>query len=245
VLAGYGTLIAAHAAGLPIRLDTTVRQIDHGGARILIATDRGDIAARAVVVTVPTNVLAAGAIRFVPALPDKLAAAAGLPLGIANKLFLSLAGAVGEFPPDRHGLGHTDRTATGSYLMRPHGWPIIAGYFGGNLAAELERAGAEAMTEFALDELAGLYGGAIRGRLSFLAASSWVGDGLARGSYSYALPGHAGARAILAAPVENRLFFAGEACSARDFSTAHGGYLTGRAAAEAALGALAVQLPAG
>jgi monoamine oxidase len=62
---------------------------------------------------------------------------------------------------------------------------------------------------------------------------------LAGGSYSYALPGHAGDRAILARPVDNRLFFAGEACSPDYFSTAHGGYLTGRAAAEQALAALA------
>jgi monoamine oxidase len=63
---------------------------------------------------------------------------------------------------------------------------------------------------------------------------------LAQGSYSYALPGHAGDRAILARAVDNRLFFAGEACSPDYFSTAHGAYLTGRHAAEQALAALAV-----
>jgi monoamine oxidase len=36
----------------------------------------------------------------------------------------------------------------------------------------------------------------------------------------------------LAEAVDDRLFFAGEACSPHDFSTAHGGYLTGVAAAE-------------
>jgi monoamine oxidase len=238
VLAGYGTLIAAHAAGLPIERGTAVRQIDHGGRRIRLETERGEITAAAAIVTVSTNVLAAEGIRFLPALPDKLAAAAGLPLGVANKLFLAFSGAPEEFPADRHTLGHTDRTATGSYLIRPHGWPVLAGYFGGRLATELERAGAAAMAEFALDELAGLYGGGIRNRLRFLTASAWVGDLFARGSYSYALPGHAGDRAVLAAPVENRLFFAGEACSAHDFSTAHGAYLTGRVAAEGALTAL-------
>ena len=57
-------------------------------------------------------------------------------------------------------------------------------------------------------------------------------DPFARGSYSYALPGKAECRAVLAAPVDDRLFFAGEACSRNDYSTAHGGYLTGVAAAE-------------
>jgi monoamine oxidase len=42
--------------------------------------------------------------------------------------------------------------------------------------------------------------------------------------------------------VNERLFFAGEACSRRDFSTAHGAYLTGVAAAEQVL---AIRQPAG
>ena len=36
----------------------------------------------------------------------------------------------------------------------------------------------------------------------------------------------------LAAPIDSRLFFAGEACSQHDFSTAHGGWITGVAAAD-------------
>jgi monoamine oxidase len=245
VPAGYGTLIAAHGATLPIRLGAVVEAIDHRGADIAVVTGGGTLGARVVIVTVPSTMLAAETIRFAPALPDKLAAAQGLPLGIANKLFLAISDGIEDFPVDRHVLGHADRTATGGYLLRPHGWPMISGYFGGRLAAELERQGPQAMTAFALDELAGIYGAGLRGRLTFLAASAWVGDRFARGAYSYALPGHAGDRAVLAAPVDNRLFFAGEACSANDFSTAHGAYLTGRAAAEAAVAALANRRPAG
>jgi monoamine oxidase len=59
----------------------------------------------------------------------------------------------------------------------------------------------------------------------------------ARGSYSYALPGRADCRRALAAPIDDRLFFAGEACSEHDYSTAHGAYLTGVAAAEQAIAA--------
>ncbi|HXZ03074.1 MAG TPA: NAD(P)/FAD-dependent oxidoreductase [Stellaceae bacterium] len=239
VLEGYGTLIAAHGASLPTRLGTIVEAIDHRGTDVAVATNNGPLRARAAIVTVSSSVLAAEAIRFAPALPDKLAAAQGLPLGIANKLFLAIKNGVEDFPIDRHVLSHTDRTATGAYLSRPHGWPMISAYFGGRLATELERQGPQAMTAFALDELAGIYGAGIRDRVSFLAASAWAGDRFARGAYSYALPGHAGDRAVLAAPVDDRLFFAGEACSANDFSTAHGAYLTGRSAAQAAVAALA------
>ena len=57
-------------------------------------------------------------------------------------------------------------------------------------------------------------------------------DEFARGGYSHALPGHADARAALASSVDNRIFFAGEACSRHFFSTAHGAWETGIAAAE-------------
>jgi monoamine oxidase len=63
----------------------------------------------------------------------------------------------------------------------------------------------------------------------------WHADPFARGSYSYAKPGSAGCRAVLAAPVGGRLFFAGEACSPHFFSTAHGAYESGAAAAEQVL----------
>ena len=71
-----------------------------------------------------------------------------------------------------------------------------------------------------------------------LASTAWLQDPWARGSYSFALPGHADDRAVLAAPVDERLFFAGEATSPNFFSTAHGAWLSGITAAEAALASL-------
>jgi monoamine oxidase len=71
-----------------------------------------------------------------------------------------------------------------------------------------------------------------------LAATAWLQDPWSRGSYSFALPGHADDRAVLAAPVDDRVFFAGEACSPNFFSTAHGAWMSGITAAEAALAAL-------
>jgi len=135
-------------------------------------------------------------------------------------------------------VGSTTRRSTMSYQARPFGRPIIQCFFGGEFAAGMEREGFEAMAAFATDELAALRGNAIRKELTPLAASFWRTDEFARGSYSYARPGHAGDRAVLAAPVDNRLFFAGEATSLNFFSTVHGAYETGIAAAEAALNSL-------
>ena len=94
------------------------------------------------------------------------------------------------------------------------------------------------MFAFAAGELVRLFGSAVRKQLSPLAATAWLRDPWARGSYSYARPGHADDRARLAAPVDDRLFFAGEACSLNFFSTAHGAYETGTAAANTALTSL-------
>ena len=238
-LRGYGALLEAYGADLPVRRGCIVERIDHGGRTIRIVTNQGDISARAAIVTVSTNIIAAEGIRFHPALPDKLAAAAGLPLGIANKVFLGFAGAPESLPRDRHLTGRIDRVATGNYQLRPHGWPIISSYFGGLLATELERDGPAAMAAFAIDELVGLLGGEVRRLLTPIAHSAWVGDPFARGSYSCALPGHQGDRARLAAPVDRRLYFAGEAYAGEFFGTAHGAYLTGVAAAEQAMAAVA------
>ena len=229
-------MIAAHAAGVPVVLDCPVRRIDRSGRRLRVETVDGAIAADAAIVTLPTALLARESIVFTPAVPDKAEAAAGLPLGLADKLFLSLSGAE-EFEQDSRLFGRTDRSRTAAYHMRPFGRPQIEAYFGGSLAAELEAGGACAFLDFAVAELTGLFGSDFARRVTLLAIHAWGADPFARGSYSHALPGKAESRAALAAPVDDRLFFAGEACSRSDFSTAHGAYLTGIAAADQAIAA--------
>jgi monoamine oxidase len=231
---GYGRLFEALAEGLPIAYATAATHIDHHGAGIAIETSRGTVRAARVIVAVPSAIIAEERLVFDPPLPDKLTAAAGLPLGLADKLFFHFDGDA----PERFLIGSTRRHETMTYQIRPFGRPRINCFFGGRFAASLEREGFDAMAAFATDELAGLLGGDVRQRLKPLAASFWRQDEFARGSYSYALPGHADDRAKLATPVDGRLFFAGEACSLHFFSTAHGAYETGTAAAEAALASL-------
>jgi monoamine oxidase len=240
VVEGYGALVAAHADGLDIRLGCTATLIDHSGTRLRVETTQGTLEAETVIVTVPTSVIANEALRFHPALPDKAAAAHALPLGLADKLFLRVD-TPEDLPAESRLMGATDRVATASYHLRPVGRPLIEAYFGGECARKLEGEGPRAFAQFAIDELASAFGGGIRKRLHLLTVSAWDRDPLARGSYSYARIDHADARAALAAPVDNRLLFAGEACSAHDFSTAHGAYRTGVAAARASLSALATR----
>jgi hypothetical protein len=127
-----------------------------------------------------------------------------------------------EFEKDSRMFGATDQTATATYHFRPFGRPQIEAYFGGRLARELEAGGEHAFFDFALSQLTGLLGSAFRDRVKPIRIHRWSSDRYSRGSYSYARPGMADCRMKLAAPVDDRLFFAGEACSQHDFSTAHG-----------------------
>ncbi len=232
---GYGAMIAAYGADVPVTLGTIVSGVDHSGATLKIETSRGVIDAKSVIVAVPTSRI--GAIAFTPALPEKAAAAEALPLGHAEKLYFALKRPE-ELPIDGHVRGRRDRAEMGAYHLRPMGRPVIEAFFGGALSKGLAEAGTEAMATYAKDELAEVLGSAFPARLTTIAASSWSTDAHALGGYSYAKPGLADQRAVLAAPVDNRIFFAGEACSRNRYSTAHGAYETGYAAAEQTLAAL-------
>jgi monoamine oxidase len=236
---GYGWVISGAAQGLNAMLDCPVTEIDHSGKLIIVRTARGPISADAVIVTLPSAVLAEGRVRFTPALPEKQEFAAALPLGLADKLYFWLDG-MEEFEKDSRLFGQIDAVGTAAYHMRPFGRPLIEAYFGGALADDLEREGERAFADFATWELAKVLGSDFPKRIRPLNCSLWRTDEYARGSYSYALPGHHGDRVKLAAPVDNRIYFAGEACSQTDFSTAHGALVNGREAAEKVLASLGI-----
>ena len=231
---GYGAVVTAHGAGLNAVLDCRAEKIEWGVTPLKLQTSRGSIECDAVIVSLPTDVIAARPELFDPLLPEKTEAAGGLPLGLADKLFLSLLRPE-EFEKDSRIFGHIDRAATAIYHMRPFARPLIECYFGGACAQDLETSGEGAFFEFARDELVGVLGSDFASRIAPLPMHLWRQDPYARGSYSCALPHRAGDRRRLAEPVEGRLFFAGEACSLHSFSTAHGAYFSGIDAADAYL----------
>ena len=234
---GYGAAIASFADVAKIVVNCPVATIRHESPELTLDTAKGRVTARAIVVCVPTSTLADGRLTFSPSLPEKSEAAADLPLGLADKVFLGLD-KPHDLPIDGHLFGRTDRTETGSYHLRPFGRPYIEAFLGGRCARELEVEGPGAMTAFVVEELGALMGSDFRRRLHPLAETAWATDPWALGSYSHALPGRAGCRATLAAPVENRIFFAGEATHPHLYSTVHGAWETGLRAADEAIAAL-------
>ena len=231
---GLGSVIAHAAQPLDVRLNTAVRTIDSRGPSVLLGTDAGDLNAAAVIVTVPTAVIAAESIRFLPALPVQFAEAfAGIPLGTVNKVFFEMPSAALPFDGTVHFLG-TDRSSrTGSYATRPAGQNALLAFYGGDLSAELERRGE--LEIFARDELSGIFGSDFLQDMGRTVSSSWSLDPWSLGSYSAALPGKAQVREQLSQPLNGRIYFAGEACSTEYFGTIHGAWCSALAAAEQAL----------
>ena len=231
---GLGSVVAHAAQSLDVRLQTQVTDVDWSGPRITLRTSRGTIECEFVIVTVPTTVLANDSIRFHPALPPSYAEAfAGVPLGVANKVFFTMEEGALPFDGTTNFIG-TDLTArTASYAVRPSGSDVLLAYFGGSLARELERRGE--LESFARDELKSIFGEEFVRRIRGSVQTSWATDRFAAGSYSVALPGKAHLREQLSEPVGGKLYFAGEANSIDHFGTIHGAWESAVAAAERVL----------
>jgi monoamine oxidase len=207
-----------------------------GGAGVRVETARGTLVARACIVTVSAGVLAAGGIAFDPPLPAAhQAAIAGLPMGLLTKVALHVPGGerLGLEPGSilRRRLGRPLEPVM-SFHFWPHGARHIAGFVGGPTAWDLARAGEGATKSFARQQLAQAMGADAAGKVGEIVVSPWGTDRLFHGAYTYALPGQAGARAVLGTPVGERLVFAGEAvCTDGLAGTVGGSFLSGARAA--------------
>ncbi|AWV19517.1 amine oxidase [Methylobacterium sp. XJLW] len=235
---GYGTLVAASLPpSVTLRLATPVERIDLTADGVAVSTRAGTVRARAAILTVSTAVLAGDAIRLPPGTEPWREAAAALPLGCNEKVFLEIT-RKSAFEPDSHAYGNLRDARSAAYSIRPNGWPVIEAFLGGEGARILEEEGPAAGFAFVSAELTGLFGSDVASAVRPLAATSWSRMASVSGAYSCALPGQSQARARLARPFEDRLFFAGEATHPHDFTTAHGAHDSGQRAADEALAAL-------
>ncbi|MCJ2014181.1 flavin monoamine oxidase family protein [Methylobacterium sp. J-076] len=235
---GYGTLVAASLpSATTLRLATPAERIDLTADGVAVTTRAGTVRVGAAILTVSTAVLAGDAIRLPSGTDPWREAAAALPLGRNEKVFLEI-GRDAAFEADTHAYGNLDDARSAAYSIRPHGWPVIEAFLGGDGARIVAEEGPAAGFAHVSAELASLFGSDVASAIRPLAATSWSRMASIGGAYSCALPGRSDARARLARPFEDRLFFAGEATHPFDFTTAHGAHDSGVRAADEALAAL-------
>jgi len=229
---GIGSFVELVGGGLDIQLNCAIQKIEFLAEGVRLLSDGGHVDARRAIIAVPTSILASGAIDFPSAADPWLNAASQLPLGHVEKLFFQLPNTE-AFPVGAHLLGNPRNADTGSYMLRPLAMPVIEGFFAGDWLKDLAE---DEIAARAREELDHLLGSDFARRLEPIAYSDWQRHAFICGSYSYARPGQHGARALLAEPVNERLAFAGEACSENDYATVHGAWASGKAAVEQLFG---------
>ena len=232
---GYGALLAKLAEGLPIQLGTPVTHIE-GGRGLSVQTTKAHFSARAAIVTVSTNVLAAERIKFDPELPRRVLDAVGkLKLGSYDHVALELAGNPLGLQRDELVFEKSENARTAGLLGNISGSNLCVVDVAGRFGRELSTQGDTAMVAFALDWLTSLYGNDIKKAAARTHATHWNDDPFVLGAFSAAAPGGQPARRALMEPLNGRIWFAGEAVHETLWGTVGGAWESGERAAEAAL----------
>jgi len=257
---GYADLIGLfqrqiQERGVGVQLGAVVNRVEWKRGQVSIAA-RGtggtrDFMASRVLITVPLAVLQAdaaerGAIQFRPELPsEKMEALNKLEMGKVIRIVLRFRERFWEkiLPVHRgkQNLGDM-RFLFGEDEWFPTWWttmpekkPIITGWAPFRCAERLSGQSSNFVVEKSLQTLSRFLGMSLsqlqdQFQQSYL--HDWQSDPFSRGAYSYAKVGADGAAEVLGAPVDNTLFFAGEATDSANTGTVHGAIASGQRAAK-------------
>lgn len=233
---GYRQIVDQLARDLTIRLGAEVTRIAYGGATVTVETAQEIVEADRVIVTVPLGVLKAGTIEFDPPLPEaKQLAIRRLGFGLLDKVVLRFDEPfwTEQFDMRSDVIGIAGQNQPASDLvnsLRFTDVPMLIGLRGGANARARE---ADSDEQTVAELVAALRAPEPTGVL----VTRWAADPYARGSYSFLAVGSSpDDQEALAAPVGDRLSFAGEATHEEFFATVHGAYLSGLRAADRILG---------
>jgi monoamine oxidase len=244
---GLGALVGKLAEAVPVALSTPATRVVWSARDVGIETPGGKIAARAAIVTVSTNVLTSGAIKFAPDLPRRqLDAASKLSLGSTDHIALRLAGNPLGLERDETIIEQSSGLRTAVLLARTGEASLCTLDVGGSFGRDLSAQGEAAMAAFAVEWLTKLYGSDVAAAVRKSSATRWNASPFVLGAMSAAAPGGQVSRRVLMEPMGN-LFLAGEAAHETQWGTVDGAWDSGERAADAALkkiGAIREPLPA-
>lgn len=228
---GYTQLVQALSSGLDIRTKHIVEQISYNDNGVKVSTNLGVFNGSRVIVTVPLGVLKRGSIKFSPELPDaKLEAIEKLGMGALNKLVLQFSQQF--WPSEPHTMAYINGNITDRYVEF-YNWqkyvqqPILVAIVSGSFSRSLSQIPESESTQNIMSDLRSMFGGNIPLPTATL-LTQWHNDPFAYGSYStFSINGNIQDCDLLAEPVGERLFFAGEATNGKYLGTVHGALLSG------------------
>ncbi|MGI8958929.1 MAG: flavin monoamine oxidase family protein [Bryobacteraceae bacterium] len=254
ILNGYDSVIgqlldSIDEIGTKLRLNLVVEKVEwkRGSAAVHVRSalthSVEKIRSRCVIITVPLGVLqmthdSLGSIRFEPEPAEVLAALHALRFGQVVRLVLRFREAFWESNREISEAGFLlsdERLFPTWWTSLPIHAPVITGWSAGPHADELAGRTQSAVISEAISSLARITGCAREGLTGLLEAAynhDWHADPFVRGAYSYVPAGALAARRVLAEPVADTLYFAGEATNLDGHSaTVHGAIASGKRAA--------------
>ncbi len=241
---GYRAITDHLATGLAIELGHTVREVSVGSDGVTVTSQQGVFAGNLAIVTLPLGVLKSGAVQFSPKLPaPMLQAIDSLKMGILNKAYLRFPSTFwpGDLDWIQQVPGDPGEWLNWVNMSRVTGEPILVALNAADFGRNLESWTDQEIVADGVEKLRGIFGNAIPDPVDFQ-ITRWGSDPHTLGSYSYIPAGaHPSARDALAGSLEDRVFFAGEATHRQYYPTVHGAYLSGLAAADRVLEAVAEQ----
>ena len=229
---GYGPLLESLVGETKIQLETAVRKVRWKRSSVEIrGTFRGEPwsawAPRAVI-TVPIGVL--------PSLVrEKRHALARLESGPVVRVAMAFREAFWEKAHPGVAFFHSPTAPFPTFWTPlPMHAPLLTCWAGGPKASRLTGSSEKSLLKSALASVRSVLGD-IDEPIAYL-MHDWQADPFARGGYSYVKVGGTGAREELAAPLEETLFFAGEATDTEQSGTVGGALASGLRAAREVLG---------
>ena len=229
---GYGPLLEFLARQAKVQLQTVVRELRWKRSSVEVrGTFRGERwsawAPRAVV-TVPIGVL--------PSLvKEKREALSKLASGPVIRVAMTFREAFWEKDHPGVAFFHSPQAAFPTFWTPlPMHAPLLTAWAGGPKAARMTGSSDKKLLAQALASVRSILGNI--DEPSGFAIHDWQADPYARGGYSYVRVGGTGAREELAAPLEETLYFAGEATDTEQSGTVGGALASGLRAAKEVLG---------
>lgn len=232
---GLGTLIAKLGEQAPVALSTPASRIAWSNRDVSVETQAGKIAARAAILTVSTNVLTSGAIKFAPDIPKRtLDAASKLTLGSYDRIVLQLPGNPLGLSRDDTLIEQSNSTRTALMFANIGGSSLCSIDVGGSFGRDLSEQGEKAMAAFAKEWITKLFGSEAASSVQKTSATRWNASPYVMGAMSASAPGGQLSRKTLGEPIGN-MFLAGEATHETLWGTVDGAWESGERAADAAL----------
>ena len=239
---GYGALFdwLAHsivAQGARLRLDSPVTALTWKRGNVVVKGPSFAFRAGRAVVTLPLGVLQARAVRFSPALKMKTAALGKLASGPVIRVAMRFHTPFWEARAPEVAFFHLPEAPFPTFWTPlPMRAPLLTAWAGGPKAARLAGSSKDALLAAALRSV-GMVFGRDRAKEELAAAlvQDWHADPCSRGGYSYVRVGGEDARERLAEPLDDTLFFAGEATDVEEAGTVAGALRSGERAAREVL----------